>query len=435
MTGEPASGRRLGPLNPLRHRNYRLFWAGQLVSLTGTWVQSVAQGWLIAQLADPSGAHGQGITVWYLGIVSAAGSLPILFGALFGGVMADRVEKRRLIMVTQTIMMLCAFTLAGLVATHVVQIWHVITLAVVLGCATAFDLPTRQAFVVEMVGKEDLAGAVALNSGLFNAARMMGPAITGLMLAAHVSIAACFAINGLSFLAVIAGLWQMRMPPARVVKSNEHVFQTIREGLSYARHAPQVRRVLIFVGAFGTFAFSFNVLLPAFVRYYLAPGLDPAIQARSYGLLESVRGIGALAGAITAATLATRKLQRTLMIIGAVGSTGGLIAFSMMHALLPAYITMAFVSMSFVLCFSSANTLVQMNVPDHLRGRVMSLYVLLFSGTTPFGSFLAGSVAKAFGTPVAIRTGGFAAVAIVAIGALAEIRRGRHGKMVGSTGA
>lgn len=433
--GAPVSNP--GPFAALRHRNYRLFWIGQLVSVTGTWMQSIAQGWLIAKLAGAHAVDPQGATAWYAGLIGTCGSLPILFGALFGGVLADRVDKRRLIILTQTVMMLCAFVLCALVATGVVQIWHVMVLAVILGLATAYDLPARQALVVDMVEREDLGGAVALNSGLFNGARMIGPAVTGLLLMIHASLAVCFFINGLSFLAVIAGLTQMRLPPTVRKPRDTHVLRTISEGLGYVRHAPAVRRVMIFVGSFGTFAFSFNVLLPAFVRYYLAPELMRSfdLQGSRYGLLESVRGVGALAAALLTANLARRGMQSRLIVIGAIGCTSGLVVFSMMRSLIPAYIVIAFVSFCFVLCFASSQTLVQLEVPDHLRGRVMSLYVLLMNGTGPIGSMTAGAVAHSFGTPVAIRTGVFLAVGLTAFGIGAETLHRRHGKMVGSDGA
>lgn len=427
----------LGPFAALRHRNYRLFWVGQLVSVTGTWMQSIAQGWLIAKLAGAHAADPQAATAWYAGIIGTCGSLPILFGALFGGVVADRVDKRRLIIGTQTVMMLCAFVLCALDATGVVQIWHVMVLAVVLGFATAYDLPARQALVVDMVEREDLGGAVALNSGLFNGARMIGPAVTGFLLAIHASLALCFFINGLSFLAVIAGLTQMRLPPTVRRPRDTHVLKTISEGLAYVRHAPTVRRVMIFVGSFGTFAFSFNVLLPAFVRFYLARGLmhDFDLQGSKYGVLESVRGIGAFSAALITASLARRGMQSRMIVIGAVGCTLGLVIFSMMRSLIPAYIAIAFVSFFFVLCFASSQTLVQLEVPDHLRGRVMSLYVLLMNGTGPIGSMTAGAVAHSFGTPVAIRTGVFLALGLTAIGIGGDALHRRHGKMVGADGA
>ena len=437
VEAESVPDRNLGPFSALRHRNYRLFWIGQLISVSGSWMQTVAQGWLIAKLAASSGVNAEAATAWYLGLISACGNLPILFGALLGGVVADRVDKRRLIIGTQTVMMLTALVLSVLTATDVVRIWHVLVMAVVLGCATAFDLPARQAFIVDMVGKDDLGGAVALNSGLFNSARMIGPAITGVLLAAHASLAICFLLNGLSFLAVIAGLMKMEVPPHRIAVSDKHVLQTIREGLGYVRHTRTVRRVLIFVGAFGTFAFSFNVLLPAFVRFYLVPGLahDFGLQGSKYGMLESVRGIGALAAAITTASVAKRGVHAKLIVLGAIGSTVGLVIFSMQRSLVPAYISIAFVSFCFVLCFASSQTLVQLEVPDYLRGRVMSIYVLLMTGLAPIGSLTAGTVAHAYNTPIAIRAGVVLALVLTALGVGADVFHHRHGKMAGSEGA
>lgn len=414
-----------GPFRPLRHRNYRLFWFGQLVSVTGTWVQSVAQAWLVASLADPTGTRGPGEAGWYLGMVATCGSLPILFGALFGGAVADRVSKRRLLMITQTVMMACAFTLALLTATGYVRIWHVMLTAATLGLATAFDLPARQSFVVEMVGKDDLGGAVALNSSLFNAARLVGPAITGFLLAARVPIAICFALNGLSYVAVLVGLSRIDLPAVRHVSSDQRMLDTLREGLSYVRGAPYIRRILMLVGAFGAFAYSFNVLMPAFVRYFLVPDWPAPEQARAFGMMESVRGMGALAAALTVASLARRGAQTRLLVFGATVSLGGLLLFSTMRSLYPAYAVIALVSFAFVCCNASANTLVQMAVPDAMRGRVMSLYVLLMNGTGPAGAIMAGAVAKGFGAPAAIRAGVWLTLAVFGAGLLAERLRRR----------
>ncbi|NMC82266.1 MAG: MFS transporter [Armatimonadetes bacterium] len=405
----------VNPFSPLRHRNYRLFWTGQMISLIGTWVQSVAQGWLIVQIIDPGRGTPEthALANWYLGVVGAAGGLPILFGALVGGAVADRVEKRRLIMITQTILMCCALTLATLTHFGWIRIWHVIAVAVVHGCATAFDLPTRQSFIIEMVGREDLPSAVALNSGMFNSARIIGPAITGALLAAHVSIALCFLINAFSFLAVIIGLSRMRLKSVRR-KVTGGVRDTLVAGLGHVRRSSGVRRILWIVASFGAFAFSFNVLLPTFIKYTVLPNSPMSQQAAGYGGLESVRGLGALTGAMLVATLARRGQQRTLLKIGAVGALTGLLVFSFMRTIPLAYGVMAFVSFCFVLSLSSCNTLVQLQTPDEMRGRVMSVYVLFNSGTGPIGSMLAGIIASNVGVPIALRIG----VALTATGIL-----------------
>ncbi len=344
----------VNPFSPLRHRNYRLFWTGQMISLIGTWVQSVAQGWLIVQIIDPGRGTPEthALANWYLGVVGAAGGLPILFGALVGGAVADRVEKRRLIMITQTILMCCALTLATLTHFGWIRIWHVIAVAVVHGCATAFDLPTRQSFIIEMVGREDLPSAVALNSGMFNSARIIGPAITGALLAASCQHRAvlphqCVQLPRRHHRAVPDA------PQVREAQGYGWCAGHAVAGLGHVRRSSGVRRILWIVASFGAFAFSFNVLLPTFIKYTVLPNSPMSQQAAGYGGLESVRGLGALTGAMLVATLARRGQQRTLLKIGAVGALTGLLVFSFMRTIPLAYGVMAFVSFCFVLSLSS----------------------------------------------------------------------------------
>ena len=422
----PAHGvmqppRKQGAFRALRHRNFRLFWVGQLISLIGTWAQSLAQGWLIVMLVDPAlrhggvsaaslqGNHSQAVEAaanFYSGWVNFAGGLPIFLFTLLAGVVADRVDKRKLLLVTQSGLIFCALGLGILATEGKVQIWHVLFFAGLSGLFASFDMPTRQSFIVEMVGKEDVPSAVALNSSIFNAARALGPAVAGLLLAANVSIGAAFLGNAVLTLAVIASLLLIRVPPraaagaaAKADNTLRGVWASTREGFGYVRHTPTVRNLVILVGSFGVFAFSFNVLIPVFVRYTLLPNASDKVQVASFGFMETVRGLGALGGALTVAVLGNPRRQRNMLITGSLLATVLLVVFGLSHSLWLAYVTMVIVSYGFVLCFATSNTLMQLHVPDHLRGRVMSIYTLMFIGTIPFGSLFAGWLAKYIGAP------------------------------------
>jgi len=417
-----------GAFRALKSRNFRIFWTGQLISLIGTWAQSLAQGWLIVLLVDPVLAHllhatgtaaGAGpshpsaaveaAANFYSGWVNFAGGLPIFLFTLLAGVVADRVDKRKMLLVTQSGLILCALGLGILASEGKVEIWHVLFFAGLSGLFAAFDMPTRQSFVAEIVKKEDLPSAVALNSSVFNAARALGPAIAGLLLAARVKIGTAFLANAVLSLAVIIGLLLMRLPPkaapADGVKADNTlrgVWNSTREGFQYVRQTPTVRNLVILVGSFGTFAFSFNVLIPVFVRYTLLPNASDQVQVASFGFMEMVRGVGALGGALTVALLGNPQRQRNMLLIGSLMATLVLVVFGLSRTLWLAYATMTIVSYGFVLCFATSNTLMQLHVPNALRGRVMSIYTLMFIGTIPFGSLFAGWLAKFIGAPSTI---------------------------------
>ena len=417
-----------GAFRALRNRNFRIFWIGQLISLIGTWAQNLAQGWLIVLLVDPVSAHllhttgaaaGSGpshpsATVeaaanFYSGWVNFAGGLPIFLFTLLAGVVADRVDKRKMLLVTQGGLILCAFGLGILASEGKVEIWHVLFFASLSGLFAAFDMPTRQSFVAEIVPKDDLASAVALNSSIFNAARALGPAVAGLLLAARVKIGTAFLGNGFLSLAVIVSLLLVRLPPktapADGVKADNTlrgVWNSTREGFQYVRQNSTVRNLVILVGSFGTFAFSFNVLIPVFVRYTLLPNASDKVQVAAFGFMETVRGVGALGGALTVALLGNPKRQRSMLLIGSLMATLVLIVFGLSRTLWLAYAAMTIVSYGFVLCFATSNTLIQLHVPNLLRGRVISIYTLMFIGTIPFGSLFAGWLAKFIGAPSTI---------------------------------
>ncbi len=421
---QPMGGTEQGPFRALRHRNFRVFWIGQLISLIGTWAQNLAQGWLIVLLVDPATrallhSHGgqavgaaqnpspaiQADANFYSGWVNFAGGIPIFLLTLIAGVVADRVDKRKLLLGTQGTLILSAVGLGVLCATGRVEIWEVMFFAALSGVAAAFDLPTRQSFVVELVGREDLPSAVALNSGVFNAARALGPAVAGLLLAAKVSIGAAFLGNAALSLAVIVGLLMIRLPSAPVPtarpdKSLGGLWENMREGFRYVGGNTTVRNLVILVGSFGTFAFSFNILIPVFVRYTLLPHASGAVQVKAFGFMETVRGLGALGGALTVALLSNPRRQRDMLIAGSLLATVFLIVFALAKNLWLAYAMMAVVSYGFVVCFANSNTLMQLTVPQALRGRVMSIYTLMFIGTMPFGALFAGWLAKYIGAPV-----------------------------------
>ena len=415
-SGVLQPGPKPGAFRALRHRNFRIFWIGQLISLIGTWAQNLAQGWLIVLLVDPALHHGGGVALqaaqgghsaaveatanFYSGWVNFAGGLPIFLFTLLAGVVADRVDKRKLLLVTQSGLILTALCLGILAVRGTVQIWHVLFFAALSGLFASFDMPTRQSFIAEMVGKEDLPSAVALNSSVFNAARALGPAVAGLLLKIGVSIGVAFLGNAALSLAVIVGLLLIRVPPrpaasdgAKADNTLRGVWDSTREGFRYVRSTPTVRNLVILVGSFGLFAFSFNVLIPVFVRYTLLPHSSDKVQVAAFGFMETVRGVGALGGALTVALLGNARRQRNMLMTGSLLATVVLIIFGFSRTLWVAYAAMAVVSYGFVLCFATSNTLMQLHVPDHLRGRVMSIYTLMFIGTIPFGSLFAGWLA------------------------------------------
>ena len=372
----------------MRNRNYRLYYFGQMISLSGTWMQTIAQAWLVLQITDSKVA---------LGTVTMLQFLPITVFVLFAGVIADRVPKRNFLFVTQSVAMSQAFALTVLVWSGHVQLWHVYMLAMVLGLANAFEQPTRQALVVELVGKRDVVNAVALNSGMFNAARLVGPAIGGLIIAT-VGVKAAFLVNGVSFFPVIAALLLMRtsemyIDPQRAVSTTNPLAE-LREGLAYAFRTPSALLIVILVAIVGTFGYNFTVMLPLIDRYVLGQG------SVGLGFLTAALGLGSV---ISALLLASREAatKRTLFIGGTVFTLLlGAVAFSQWYfATLGLLLFMGIFSTAF---HATANTSMQLASPDRLRGRVMALYMLLFAGSTPIGGFLTGYLAEHLGVSTAV---------------------------------
>ena len=390
----------------LRNRNYRLYWCGQVVSLSGTWMQRIAQSWLVLQITHSPLALGTVTTVQFA---------PILILSLFGGVLADRVPKWRFLMLTQTVMAFQALILAILVSTGHVQLIHVYILAAVLGIANALDNPTRQAFVVELVGREDLPNAVALNSTIFNTSRIVGPALGGLLIAAF-GVAGCFYLNAFSFLAVIGGL--LLMDPTRFFAGRParagRVFGQIGEGLRYAVSTPDIALPLLLMGVLGTFGYNFTVILPLIADEVLHSG------AIGFGGLTAAMGVGSLMAALGVAYRG-RATRRTLL-GGAIGFSILLFLVALSHWWLLTIPLLVALGLCSIIFSTTANTRLQLVAPSHMRGRVMSIYQLLFAGTTPFGSLIIGVLAERSGVQwaVAIVAG---ACGLGVIAALLYLRR------------
>jgi MFS family permease len=387
----------------LRHRNYQLFFSGQLVSLIGTWMQQMALAWLVYQLTN---------SALLLGIIGGIGSLPMALFSLLGGVVADRVNKRRVLLVTQSAMMLLAFVLAGLTGAGWIRAWQVAVLAAFSGTTMAFDMPARQAFVVEMVGREDLMNAIALNSSIFNSARIIGPALAGILVA-RLGPAWCFFVNGLSFLAVIVGLLLMRFQPQAARTRVRGIVADSLEGLRYVRTNRMVLGLSALLAVFSIFGWSYNVLMPIFARDILRAG------AQGLGLLMTSSGIGALVGALLVASLGGYPRRERILFGGGFLLSAAAAGFAFSRMLHLSMAILAVAGLGGVAVMSVANTLIQMSVPDHMRGRVMGVWALVNAGSAPLGSFQAGTLAQYLTAPVAVVIGAaitLAGTAAAAIG-------------------
>jgi len=394
----------------LRHRNYRLFFGGQAISLIGTWMQQVAQGWLVLQLThDP---------LW-LGIVSVAQFGPVIIFGLFGGVIADQLPKRRTLMATQTVAMLLAFALFALTAMHVVQVWHVMVLAALLGLSNAVDMPARQAFAVEMVGREDVANAVGLNSALFNASRILGPAAAGLLIGVT-DISIAFLINGISFVAVILAYLAMRDDELRPTPQVERprtvraVVENLGEGARFVRSTPIVLLAVTVVGLVATFGMNFSVLIPPLADNVLHVG------ASGYGFLMAASGVGSTVAALAVAF--SRRPSPTVIATGAIALGIGSIALAASTVFPLSLLAMVIAGAGGIGMAVTANTTIQLSVHDHLRGRVMSVYTTVFSGSVPAGGLLMGAIGSAWGVPISLMIGAVLSL-LCGLGAWVWVRR------------
>ena len=389
-----------------KYRNYRLYFSGQLVSLIGTWMTNTAQGWLVYQLTGSKAL---------LGIVAAAGTAPMLVFSTWGGWAADHFPKRSVLICTQIAMMILSFVMAGLVGAKIIRPWHIIVLALFGGVAMAFDMPTRQSFVVEIASREDLMNAISLNSAMFNGARIIGPAVAGFLMA-KVGIALCFFVDGVSFLAVIAGLIMMRLPPRIPRAVAGGALAQALEGFSYVWNHVRVRTIFALFAIVGIFGWSYSVLMPAFARDILHVG------EQGYGFLLGASGVGALIGALTTATFGTSFSPRTLAFGGVWLFSAMLLIFSFNRSLTIAMLCLAGAGFGMMLFFSTSNTTVQTIVADEMRGRVMGIWALIFGGMIPFGSLEAGAVAHYFGTAATMAVGAIVC-AVAAFVTLIIVRR------------
>ena len=392
---KPSSA--LALLKVFRHRNYRLFFSGQLVSLMGTWMQSVAQGWLVYSLTH---------SPFLLGLTSFCAQVTVFFIAPFGGVIADRVDRRRMLMWTQSLSMAQAILLAVLTLAHVVQVWEIIALAFGLGLINAFDIPSRQAMTLDMVGRGDLRHAIALNSMMFNLARVIGPSLAGALIAV-VGEGVCFALNALSFGAVLTSLILMRIPQ-RPPRANAHALSEIADGYRYSFGHARIRTALMLVGVSSCFGAAYLPLLPAFARDLLHG------DATSYGTLMTSVGLGALIGAYAL----SRIQERWLMLAPILASFAfglGLIVFSHSHALWLSAALLLPTACSLMLLGGTTNTIIQLAAEEHMRGRVISHYTQSFLGMMPWGSLLLGAIAGSVGVANAVTFGGAVVMAGAAL--------------------
>ncbi len=395
-------------LRALGYRNYQLFFGGQLISVIGTWMQNIAQAWLVYRITG---------SAVLLGAVSFAGQIPIFVFATLGGIVADRRSRRRIVICTQTASMLLAFALAGLTLTRTVHVWHIFVLASLLGVVNAFDIPARQAFQVELVGKADLMNAIALNSSMFNASRVIGPAIAGVLVAV-IGEGWCFFANAVSYIAVITGLLLMKVKDRARGAPSESPLADVVEGFRFVAHNTPVHAILMLLGVVSLTGMPYAVLMPIFADLILHGG------PRALGWLMGCAGIGALGGALRLASRTHLKgLGRWLPVASfAFGAT--LIGFAWSRVLWLSACILVPVGYSMMIEMASSNTLLQSMVPDHLRGRVMAVYSMVFMGMAPFGALLAGVAAARVGAPWTVTGSGLIcmAAAIVYWTQMARIR-------------
>jgi len=378
-------------LRALRYRNYKLFFGGQSISLIGTWMQQIALGWLVYRLTN---------SAFLLGVIGFASQIPTFLFASFAGVFADRYNKHKIIIITQTLAMLQAFILSVLTLTHIIQIWHIILLSFFSGLINAFDMPTRQTFVIDLIeDKNDLSNAIALNSSMFNAARLVGPTVAGFLIAA-LGEGLCFLVNAISYIVIIIALLLMKIKPNIKKVKKEKILEGLKEGIKYAYKFKPIRALLLLIGLVSLTGMPYTVLMPVFAKDILHG------NANTLGFLLGAVGIGALTGALY---LASRKsvlgLVRWVSKAAGIFATG-LLLFSFSRNIILSFLLMVFIGFGMMMQMASTNTLLQTIVDDDKRGRIMSLYVIAFMGTAPFGSLIAGSLASTIGAPYTVLTGG-----------------------------
>lgn len=397
------TGRALGDgLIAFRYRNYRLLWFGQLVSVTGTWMQALAQAWLVYEIL--------GASPFELGLVNVLRFLPVLLFGIPAGIIADRFPKRSILMVTQSCMMVLAAAMSVLVLADVIQLWHVYVLATLIGLAMAVDMPTRQAFVSELVHKDALMNAIALNSALFNTGRIAGPALAGILLTL-MGPGMLFGLNAISYIGILIGLAMMRVAP-NINLSSDSPIRRLRDGLIYLRSSPTIFRNIVMVGTIGVFGMNFNVWIPILASDYFNAG------SSAYGILYSAMGAGSLIGALSLAFIG-RGPNRARMLAGVAVMGLSEIALALVAqrdaALIMGALALAVTGFSTTNATSTANTIVQTAASDLYRGRVMAVYMTVFAGSIPIGALISGWISDQLGAPTSVAMGGTIVVAVAVI--------------------
>jgi MFS family permease len=375
------------PFAALKHRNFRLFWTGQIISLTGTWMHQAAQGWLVYKLTD---------SPFFLGLTGTAASAPILLFTLAGGVLVDRYSKRNIMLVAHALLMILAFTLAVLVAAGRVTVWHVLAIAFLIGTVNAIEIPTRQSFLIELVGRENLLNAIALNSSVFHGARMLGPAIAGFIMG-PLGLSSCFFINTLSFSSIIVALLKMRFDRAQIkAPQKSSVIREFREGIAYILDHSTIYMLLISVGIISFFGFPYISFIPVYARDILHTGQE------GYGILMGCAGAGAFSGAVLLAVRGSSARKGVLMALAGITFSTALLIFSLSTTVWLSYAMLFFIGLGAINQIATANSILQLMVPDGLRGRVMSAFTTMFLGLSPLGNFTVGSIAHYLGTQRAL---------------------------------
>ncbi|OGL42189.1 MAG: hypothetical protein A2042_00635 [Candidatus Schekmanbacteria bacterium GWA2_38_11] len=388
----------------LSHRNFKIFWSGQFISLIGTWMQSIAQGWLVYRLTN---------SPFMLGLVSSMTFLPVFFLSFVGGAVADRIERRKILIFTQASSMILALLLGILTSSGLIRIWHIIIIAGCFGLINSFDAPARQSFVVDLVGKEDLRNAIALNSSIFNSARIIGPAIGGVLISLF-GEAFCFYINAVSYIAVLTGL-NLIKPDNNLSNGPDSSFKKgLIEGFKYIRENKVIFFLLLMVGITSIFGMTFTVLMPIFAKSILKVG------AKGLGYLMATAGFGSVFGALKMASGGTRTRLKTILLGGLAGSSF-LVFFAFSKWFFLSLFFLFFVGLGMIMQIAMTNTFIQEIVPDHLRGRVMSVFTFMLLGMSPIGNFIAGGSAHLIGTPLTVGIGGFICLlSVIILGKMAR---------------
>jgi len=389
---EASSSRLPVTLRALRHRNFQLFFSGQLVSLTGTWMQTAAEAWLVYRLTH---------SAWWLGVIGFASQFPVFLVAPLGGITADRYNRHKVVITTQIFAMIFDSALAVLTLAKVVRVEHVLILAILSAIVSAFDIPARQSFLVDMVGKEDLMNAIALNSSMFNGARIIGPSIAAILIA-RVGEGWCFVINGISYFAVLIGLFMMNVTRPMALAKHASPLTHLKEGLNFARRTAPIRAILMLLGLVSLVAMPYTVLMPIFADKVLHRGVS------GLGILMGATGVGALLGALTLASRTGVKGLGRWVMFSCAGFGFSLLLFSFSRYFWLSAAILVPTGFCMMLGMSSSNTLIQAMVPDHLRGRVMALYSMMFMGMAPFGAYIGGATADRLGAPMAVMLGSIA---------------------------